>query len=354
MSAITLWQDQIASAASKGQKLQIRGGGSKNFYGQPPEGDLLDTRTHQGIVNYEPTELVVTAKAGTPLQQLQDELATQQQMLAFEPPHFGNATVGGCVAAGLSGPRRARVGAVRDFVLGAQLLDGQGKLLEFGGQVMKNVAGYDVSRFLAGSLGTLGIITEVSLKVLPLPELEQTLRLQLDQATALQTMGDWASQPLPISATAWHDNILTVRMSGASSAVIAAADKLGGEKLSEESARDFWKQLREQQLDFFTGSDLPLWRLALPATCATLDTAIGHTLLEWNGTQRWLKADLDSQEIRKKAIRLGGHATLFRGGDKSTGVFTPLATPLMTIHQNLKHQFDPDKVFNPGRLYPTL
>lgn len=354
MSPISLWQEQIAAAAASGQKLQIRGGGSKAFYGQYASGDILDTRAHQGIVSYEPTELVISAKAGTPLRELEDALALQNQMLAFEPPHFGAATLGGCVAAGLSGPRRARAGAVRDFVLGAQLLDGHGKLLEFGGQVMKNVAGYDVSRFLAGSMGILGIITEVSLKVLPRPEYEQSLNLHLDQNTALQKMGDWASQPLPISATAWQHDTLTIRLSGAESAVKAATAKLGGDPLSSEQATQFWSQLREQTLDFFQDDSRPLWRLALPASCPALDIACDQTLLEWNGTQRWLKADLNPGQVRELAANNGGHATLFRGGDKSAGVFTPLTAPLMTIHQNLKHEFDPETVFNPGRLYPNL
>ena len=351
------WQQQIAQANSQGLTLEIRGGGSKSFYGQQPQGQLIDTRAHSGIVSYEPTELVVTARTGTPLAELEATLAEQQQMLAFEPPHFGPATVGGSVATGLSGPRRARVGSLRDFVLGTQLLDGNGNLLEFGGQVMKNVAGYDVSRFLAGSLGILGIITEVSLKVLPLPESEQTLCLSLEQGPALISLCEWASQPLPISATAWHQNQLHIRLSGASSAVKAAANKLGGEMLDETAAKQFWQQLKEQQLPFFTESDTPLWRVALPATTPELAVETlnaDNTLLEWNGTQRWLRSDLPSEALRQQVTALGGHATLFRGGDKSQGVFTPLSAPLMMLHNNLKQEFDPKGVFNPGRLYPTL
>lgn len=356
---IKSWQQQIAEAKSSEGKLLLRGAGSKNFYGQQAVGELLDTRTHNGIVSYEPTELVITARAGTALSELEAALTAEQQMLAFEPPHFGEATVGGCVAAGLSGPRRARAGALRDFVLGAQLLDGHGKLLNFGGQVMKNVAGYDVSRFLAGSMGILGIITEVSLKVLPLPEVEQTLTLQVSQHEALNIMRQWASQPLPISATAWSQGQLHVRLSGATSAVQAAANKIGGDTLAVPTAKQYWQQLKEHQLDFFSANNTALWRLALPATAPVLNLDsptfnADDCLLEWNGTQRWLRGDLPATKLRQLAEKLGGHATLFRGDDKAQGVFTPLSTPLAVLHQRLKKEFDPDNVFNSGRLYPDL
>ena len=234
---IKQWRELITRAGEAGSCIQWRGGGSKAFYGQRPRGDVLDTRAHAGVVDYEPTELVITARAGTPLKELESVLAGQRQILAFEPPHFGEATLGGCISCGLSGPRRARAGSLRDFVLGAQLLDGTGKLLNFGGQVMKNVAGYDVSRLLAGSLGTLGIITEVSLKVLPAPECEQTRVLPLGQTDALTTMRHWAGLPLPISATAWHAGELRVRLSGAASAVTAAAGQIGGNTLADSPAR---------------------------------------------------------------------------------------------------------------------
>lgn len=362
------WQQRIAAARGDGQALQIRGGGSKEFYGQTPVGEVLDTRSYSGIVSYEPSELVVTARCGTPLAELEALLAEQRQMLAFEPPHFQSpdfqqphfdgsghgATVGGAVAAGLSGPRRARVGPVRDFVLGTQLLDGQGNLLNFGGQVMKNVAGYDVSRFLAGSMGILGIITEVSLKVLPLPEYELTLSLEMDQTAALNALCLWASKPLPISATCWHGGQLLVRLSGAESAVLAAAKTLGGQPLNASAGSMVWQQLKEQQGVFFTAGDLPLWRVALPATTPPLEFAAEQTLLEWNGTQRWVRTDATASDVRAEAERYGGHATLFRGGDKTAGVFTPLSAPLQQLHRNLKTQFDPAGIFNPGRLYPDL
>jgi glycolate oxidase FAD binding subunit len=349
------WQERIAQAGREGGVIQLRGGGSKAFYGQDAVGPVLDTRAHSGIVNYEPTELVITVRAGTPLKELEAALAQQRQILAFEPPHFGEATVGGCVSSGLSGPRRTRAGSLRDFVLGAQLLDGTGKLLNFGGQVMKNVAGYDVSRLLAGSLGTLGIITEVSLKVLPAPEREQTQVLTLPQAEALTTMRHWAGLPLPVSATAWQAGELRVRLSGAATAVAAAAQQVGGSTLEASLAQNDWVQLREQQSSFFAQGELPLWRIAFPATAPVLavDGLINddNTLLEWNGTQRWLRTQMPAEKLREIAQHAGGHATLFRGGDKSQGVFTPLQSGLALLHQNLKREFDPHGIFNPGRMY---
>jgi len=339
-------------AASSESPLSIRGGGSKDFYGNAPRGETLDVRGHCGIVDYEPTELVITAKCGTPLAEIKSALAARRQMLAFEPPGFGgDATIGGVVAAGLSGPRRATAGAVRDFVLGVKLLDGQGRELTFGGQVMKNVAGYDVSRLMAGSLGTLGLILEVSLKVLPLPAAEATLRFDLPATKALDTMNAWAGQPLPVSATCWHDDVLTVRLSGARAAVDAACVALGGEKLGAGDTV-FWDGLREQRHVFFSG-DEALWRLSLPSVAPVLDLP-GSTLIEWGGAQRWLRCAAGAEEVRAAAARVGGHATLFRGGDRAGGVFAPLDPVVARIHRDLKRAFDTDGIFNPGRLYPDF
>ncbi|MFL6567082.1 MAG: glycolate oxidase subunit GlcE, partial [Burkholderiales bacterium] len=260
-------QDRIREAAEGKAPLRLRGGGSKDFYGNEPRGELLDTRGHAGIVNYEPTELVITARCGTPLSDLEDILKQNGQCLPFEPPHFAaGATLGGCVATGLSGPRRASAGALRDFVLGVKLVDGRGRELRFGGQVMKNVAGYDVARLAAGSLGTLGLIAEVSLKVLPSPTVELTLELEMSQPAALEGMNAWAGQPLPVSATAWHAGRLCVRLSGAEPAVRAAAAKIGGKQIE---AGQFWHEVREQRHVFFGGLE-PLWRLAVPSNCPPL------------------------------------------------------------------------------------
>jgi glycolate oxidase FAD binding subunit len=342
--------------------LCIRGGGSKDFYGQALAGDILDTRGYSGIVDYEPTELVITARCGTPLAEVTAALAARRQMLAFEPPSFdAGATIGGVVAAGLSGPRRASVGAVRDFVLGVKIIDGEGRLLSFGGQVMKNVAGYDVSRLMAGSLGTLGLIVEVSLKVLPRPVAEATLRFELPQQGAhgaIERMNRWAGRPLPVSATCWHDDVLTLRLSGARAAVDAAATSLGGEQVGEAESVAFWETLREQRHPFFAGHGEAgvLWRLSLPSVAPALALP-GPTLIEWGGAQRWVHGDADSRAAAA-ATAAGGHATLFRGGDaqtrRSCGVFQPLAPVLLRLHRELKRALDPHGVFNPGRLYPDL
>ena len=343
------FQDRVRAAAARGTALRLRGGGSKDFYGNEPRGEILDTRTYAGIAAYEPTELVVTARCGMALQELEAALSANNQMLPFEPPHFGpGATVGGCVAAGLSGPRRSSAGALRDFVLGLKLIDGRAQALSFGGQVMKNVAGYDVSRLIAGSLGTLGLIAEVSLKLAPKPQAEATLRLEAPQARSLELMNRWAGQPLPISATAWCDDELTVRLSGSEAAVRAAAAKVGGSAVDG----DFWTGIREQSDAFFSGAD-PLWRLAVASTSPPLDIA-GRQLVEWGGALRWLKSNANPAAIRDAARRLKGHATLFRGADKSAGCFSPLEPVLGRIHRELKSAFDPAGIFNPGRLYAEL
>ena len=340
--------DRIGHAAATRTPLCIRGGGSKDWYGQDVQGTVLDTTTYRGITDYEPTELVVTARCGTPLAEIEAHLAQHGQMLAFEPPHFGpGATIGGTVAAGLSGPRRQAAGAVRDFVLGAVLVDGQGEVLHFGGKVMKNVAGYDVSRLLAGSLGVFGLIAEVSLKVLPKPVAECTVQLHMNDDEALRRLNEWGGQPLPVSASSWHDGVLTVRLSGARSAVDAARKRIGGELLDD--ADDWWRALREHDTAFFADAG-SLWRLSLPTVAPPLALP-GTQLIEWGGAQRWLRTDADAATVRKVAGAAGGHATLFRGGDRQAGVFQPLAPAVLAIHRQLKTVFDPAGVFNRGRMY---
>jgi glycolate oxidase FAD binding subunit len=346
-------RERIRDAAAGKMPLRLRGGGTKDFYGGALAGEVLDTRGHAGIVSYEPTELVVTARCGTPLAQLEAALAERGQMLAFEPPHFGAAaTLGGCVAAGLSGPRRAAAGAVRDFVLGARLLDGGARELAFGGRVMKNVAGYDVSRLLAGSLGVLGVILEVSLKVLPRPAAERTLRLQMPQDEALEALNRWAGEPLPLSASAWRGGVLTVRLSGAPSALQAAARRIGGEPLEAPQAERFWTGVREHADPFFAAA-APLWRLSVPSHAPRIELA-GEQLIEWGGALRWLRTPADVAAVRSAAAQAGGHATLFRGGDRGAGAFAPLAPALLKLHRSLKAAFDPAGIFNPGRLHPEF
>ncbi len=346
--------DQLAAAireaAAQKQPLCIRGGGTKDFYGSVSRGRRLDAAEYRGIVAYEPTELVITARAGTPLAEVEAALEEHDQMLAFEPPHFGpGATIGGCVAAGLSGPRRPYAGALRDFLLGVRILDGRGTELTFGGQVMKNVAGYDVSRLMAGSMGTLGLLLEVSLKVLPRSSADTTLRLNCSETEAIRLMNEWAGKPLPITATAYRDGDLSVRLAGARAAVDAAAKKIGGTAADPAQAGPFWIGMREQTDPFFSGEE-PLWRLSVKATTAPLGLP-GRRLVEWGGALRWLKSGVDAQAVRAAALASGGHATLFRGGDRAAGVFQPLPAGLMRLHRNLKRALDPAGVLNPGRMY---
>lgn len=350
MQAIEQFRDQIRAAMAAGTPLRIRGGGTKDWYGQAFAGEVLDTRGYSGIVDYEPTELVITARCGTPLVEIEAALAERHQFLAFEPPRFGPAsTIGGVIASGLSGPRRANSGAVRDFVLGTKIMDVQGEVLRFGGQVMKNVAGYDVSRLMAGALGTLGLMLEHSVKVLPRPVCEATLRMEMSEPDALRRMNEWGGQPLPLSGSCWLDGVLTLRLSGAQAAVDAAVRMLGGQRV--DGAGAFWDSLRDQTHAWFTGETL--WRLSLPSTAPALALG-GGQLIEWGGAQRWLKAAADSetaQRIRAAAAASGGHATLYRSADKSAGVFHPLAPALAAIHSRMKDAFDPSHIFNPGRLY---
>ncbi|MGL1834275.1 glycolate oxidase subunit GlcE [Rhodocyclaceae bacterium SMB388] len=347
-------QARIRDAAAAGAVLRIRGGGTKDFYGGIAQGELFDTRALAGVVSYEPSELVVTVLAGTPLTELERLLAAQGQMLAFEPPHFGDgATIGGTVATGLSGPRRPMAGALRDYVLGTRIIDGRGDLLAFGGQVMKNVAGYDVSRLIAGSLGTLGLIVDVSLKVLPIPPSERSLRFPVPEADAIDMLNRWGGQPLPVSASAWHQGQLTVRLSGAPDAVGSAATRMGGQPVPDDEATAFWRGIREQSDGFFAPEDDPalvLWRISVPTAAAPLGLD-GPQLIEWGGGLRWLRSSAPSTAIRARAAALGGTATMFRGGDRGAGVFHPLSPAVMEIHRRLKQSFDPAGIFNPGRLY---
>ena len=339
--------------AGESRPLRLRGGGTKDFYGQALEGEIVDTRAYSGIVSYEPSELVITARCGTRLADIESAMRERGQMLAFEPPHFGEgATLGGAVAAGLSGPGRQAAGALRDFVLGVRIMDGRGGVLSFGGQVMKNVAGYDVSRLMAGSLGTLGIVLEVSLKALPLPVAEATLRLELPEDRTIEQLNRWGGKPLPIGASAWNDGTLAIRLSGAAAAVRDACARIGGERVQDAEARPFWHGVREHSDRFFR-NDAPLWRVSVPSTTPPLGLQ-GEQMIEWGGALRWISSHADARTVREAARRAGGHATLFRGGDKSVGVFQPLAPAMMKIHRQLKAEFDPRGVLNRGRMYPDL
>ncbi len=340
--------EQVRAAAAAKTPLAIRGGGSKAFYGHPVTGEPLDLSGHNGVVQYEPTELICTARAGTPLAELEHVLSDNGQMLAAEPPHFGGgATLGGAVAAGLSGPRRPFAGALRDHVLGVRLVDGNGAVLRFGGEVIKNVAGYDVSRLTVGALGTLGVVLEVSLKVLPRPEAERTVCLELPidelHARAEQALRAGA----PVTAAAHDGERAYIRLAGATSAVDAGAEGLRGDEATEA---DFWIRLRDQKLGFFGDDAAPLWRIALPPGYPLPDIA-GQRILDWAGQLVWLRTDQPAEQVRAAAAAAGGHATLFRGGNDGTPVFTPPDSALARYHQRLKQTFDPAGILNPGHLY---
>jgi len=379
--------ERIRAAFADGTALRLRGGGTKDFYGEALRGEVLDTTPLAGITSYEPSELVVTVRAGTPLAELEAALAEQGQCLPFEPPHFGEgstrveplgervlksgcaagsvATVGGMVAAGLSGPARATAGSVRDYVLGLTLVNGRAEQLVFGGTVMKNVAGYDVSRLMAGAMGTLGLITQVSLKVLPVAPAEATLRFELDEATAIRRLNEWAGEPLPLNASSWVMDagrpVLYLRLRGAVAAVSAACQRLlaqvPGERVDSPETSADWTAARDLRLPWFAegfarGQDL--WRLSVPLACAPLD--VGDTMIDWLGGQRWVWADVGdaaaAQRLRAAASQVGGHATLFRAASDVVAVprFDALKPPLDRIHAQLKREFDPAGIFNPGRL----
>ena len=344
-------QQQVAQARAAKTPLNICGGNSKRFYGREPLGEVLDVSGHNGVINYEPTELVITARAGTPLKEVEQVLAAENQMLAFEPPAFGkSATIGGTIACNFSGPRRAFSGAARDFILGSSIINGKAEQLHFGGEVMKNVAGYDVSRLMCGAMGTLGVLLEVSIKVLPKPETETTLVYEMDSEHALKKVHQLAGQSLPVSATCFDDSSLYIRLSGTEGAVKSAHQLLGGD--ISPSGSNFWQQLKEQELSYFN-TDNDVWRLSLASNSPILNLE-GQYLYEWNGAQRWLISKDDDEKIRKEVSQHGGHAVCFRQHSKHKDVFQPLQTDLLEIHRQLKMAFDPDSMFNPGRMYAEI
>lgn len=363
--------ERIKAAASAGTPLRIRGGGTKDFYGQSLQGEVLDTTALSGISSYEPSELVVTVKAGTSLAELEAVLSEKNQCLPFEPPHYSvGATIGGMVAAGLSGPSRASSGSVKDFVLGVNMVNGKGEELHFGGTVMKNVAGYDVSRLMAGSMGTLGLITEVSLKVLPIAPAEATLKFECSQSEAINMLNAWGAQPLPLNASCWIQEAgvgsLYVRLRGAVAAVEAAVKKMGAQQggvlqnaaSGNATVAADWQALRNQNMDFFKlQGDECLWRLSVPDT--TPDLQLGETVVEWHGAQRWVKLPYsEAALVRSQVTAVAGNAILFIASQviktPAAAVFNPLKAPLDRIHRDLKRQFDPAGIFNPDRMFADM
>ena len=344
-------RDRSRAAADAGTPLAIAGGGTKEFLGRITQAERFDVSGHRGIVTYEPTELVLSARGGTPLAEVNAALEARGQMLAFEPPAHGEAaTVGGTIAAGLSGPARPYAGAARDFVLGTRVLSGKGEALRFGGEVMKNVAGYDVSRLMTGAFGTLGVLLEVSLKVLPRPAASRTLAFDVGAAEAIERCNAWAAKPVPVTGACHDGERLRVRLSGTEGGVEAAARTLGGEAIEGDA---FWTALREQTLPFFTRAGGALWRVSVPPGAGTMRVG-GDVLVDWGGALRWLRTDAPADAVRTAAERAGGHATLFRGGDRTGEVFHPLPPAVRRLHERLKAAFDPSGIFNPGRMYEGI
>ena len=342
--------EQVRTATARGTPLRIVGGDTKHFYGRPVEGTPLETRGHTGILRHDPAELVLTARAGTPLSEVEAALAAAGQRLPFEPPHFGaHATLGGAVATGLAGPSRAWAGPLRDFVLGVRVLTGDGRVLRFGGEVMKNVAGYDVARLMTGSLGILGVLLDVSLKVLPRPAGERTRVLEMDEAAAHRRLAELARGALPLTASAWVGGRLWLRFEGSPATLDDVDRRVGGAAVIDSAA--FWASLREQTHGFFAG-DPPLWRCSVPPLAPPL-AIDGPPLIEWNGLQRWYRC-APGVTAFEAAHAAGGHATLFRHAPDAAQVFTPLPAPLLRLHRALKREFDPAGILNPGRLYPDL
>ncbi|MCP4491311.1 MAG: glycolate oxidase subunit GlcE [Gammaproteobacteria bacterium] len=340
------FQDRIRESVANAQALQIVGNGTKNFYGNASEGECLEVSAHSGVIDYDPAELVITLRGGCKLHEVEALLAEQGQMFGFEPPHFSSqASIGGMIASGLCGPRRAFAGGIRDYILGVKLLDGRGNVLNFGGRVIKNVAGFDVSRFMVGTMGTLGVLLEVSIRVMPKFEIEQTLILRHSSAEQhIQWVNELAGQPLPVSASVWHQQQSFIRLSGSEQGVSHAVKKIGGEKTA-----DIWTTLREQSHAFFEGQSNVV-RISLPPTTHfQLDQ---NQLIEWGGAQRWLVGDIDYATLRDRLQRFNGGLCIFRGTSESA--FQPLDESMQALHRNLKSKFDPARIFNRGRLYLGL
>ncbi len=353
MDQIVVLQQQVQQARSERQPLRIRGGGTRAFFGRVLSGQLLSLAEHRGIIRYEPSELVVTVRCGTPVNELVEVLAAQGQALPFDPPYFGRgSTVGGVIATGLAGPGRPWIGAVRDALLGVRCINGQGEVVQFGGEVVKNVAGFDLARLMVGAMGTLGVMLDVSIKLMPRPQSEKTCVFDDVGVKGLAKVNAWTSQGLPLSGAVLEGGRLYVRMSGTEAGVRAAVQAVGGQSLTEDVAAHWWRGIRDHGHDFFDDTR-SLWRLSVPVTAPPINI-IGDWLYDWGGSQRWLKTALQSTIIREMTGRVGGHAMLYRGGDRQGMVFHPLNPALSEVHRRIKNACDPFKLFNNGVLYPDI
>ena len=358
-------QAQVKQAISNQTPLYIHGGNSKQFYGNAVDATPLDISVHTGIINYDPSELCITVRAGTKLSDIETLLADNNQILAFEPPHYlysslnnqDTATIGGAIASGISGPSRAYTGSVRDSILGVNIINGDGEIANFGGEVMKNVAGYDLSRMMVRSQGTLGVILNISVRVIPKPEHNITLAFEASQSEALSYFQDLRKNTLPITATAWLNNTALIRLSASEQVLQSCKEKVkGDERLNADS---FWQGVRDHTHEFFTNSkndDKPLWRFSLPPATPEKIQLDGEELIEWSGAQRWIHSNAPANIIRDIAKSQKGYATLFNNApsDESATRFSELEPALFTLHKQLKNQMDPQGIFNPGRIYKGL
>ncbi len=340
-------QVQVKAAFDKKTALRISAGNSKSFYGRGVKGEEISVADHAGIIEYRASELVLTARSGTLLSDVETALAENNQMLAFEPPaHAPSATLGGSIACGLSGPRRPFAGAARDFVLGTTIINGKGETLKFGGQVMKNVAGYDASRLMVGAQGTLGVLLDISIKVLPKPETELTISFEQDFETAHKALRQWILQGQPVTASYYYNGALSIRLSSTGNSVKKAHEMIGGEL----RPNDLWQSLQHQTHEFFSRHK-NLWRVSVPASAKSI-LADQQQLVEWNGALRWVASD---EDLFTTAKDVGGHASKYRmNSDNEENIFQPLSSTMLSLQQRLKHSFDPDNILNPGRLYPEL
>jgi glycolate oxidase FAD binding subunit len=351
MTVLAQMLEQVSDAVSGSTPVSIVGGNSKHGIGREQVGEPISVSEYSGVVDYQPTELVVTVRAGTKMAELREVLAEKDQMLACETPEFdGVATVGGALACAQSGPSRPWWGSIRDQVLGVRLINGKAEHLRFGGQVMKNVAGYDVSRLQVGAMGAFGILTEVSLKVLPRPEGSKTVRRQLDADAAIRVMNEVSMTPLPLAGACWFDGDLYLRLAGQASVINALVAELEGDVLADDE--NIWAALREQSLPFFAGAE-DLWRLSVRANSSHLKSD-GDCLIDWGGARRWLSGTNQREELERFALSAGGEVTQVRGGDRGAEIFPALGAAHQVMLQRLKLAFDPGAIFNRGRLYSWL
>ncbi|MCP3850041.1 MAG: glycolate oxidase subunit GlcE [Gammaproteobacteria bacterium] len=361
--------NQVQTACENSQPLAIQGNGTRSFLIHSGSDQVLSTSLHRGIVNYFPSELTVTVRSGTLLSELNDILAKEGQMLPFEPPHFSNdATIGGVIASGLSGSSRPFSGSVRDYVLGCRIINGRGEILQLGGEVMKNVAGYDLSRLVTGSYGSLAVILEVSLKLLPIPAQQKSFCLELQTMSLNQQVKQFMLAGYPITSACQIEDMAYIRLSGSEKGVDYSYNKIQQDFSQLKPVEDlFWSDLNEQKLPFFDSSRT-LWRLSLPTSFpenkeSELEQLIGpngRQLIDWGGALRWIYSEQSAENIRQFAKSCGGHAQLFYVSDKDKSLLKempkqqPLSPVLFKLHQQIKKAIDPHSLFNSGCIYPEL